>query len=113
MKGYEPHKPDMGLITSDNRNHTPVVPRRARIYPSSASEAGPSPLQWFRGGLVCKAHRLWYHAMTSRLESNKEEEEETAEEAEGEMLPTGYGHPGKHIFLSFNGNGNYYTNRSY
>jgi len=29
----------------------------------------------FRGGLVCKAHRL-YVSLNSRLESNKEEEEE-------------------------------------
>ena len=30
----------------------------------------------FRGGLVCKAHRLFV-SLNSRLESNKEEEEET------------------------------------
>jgi len=45
-----------------------------RAAVASALSASP-PVQRFRGGLVCKVHRLCI-SLNSRLESNKEEEEE-------------------------------------
>ena len=47
-------------------------------------------MQRFRGGLVLKAHKLWV-SLNSRLESNKEEEEEETLLHRCRSRPTGFG----------------------
>ena len=53
----------------------------------------PGNVQRFRGGLVCKAHRLCV-ALNSRLESNKEEDEDLPGRGERRLEELDRLHPG-------------------
>ena len=64
-----PPREGVGVVSADGARLIDDPPRNVGIFPAFRVQ-GYRNVQWFRGGLVFKAHRLCV-SLNSRRESNK------------------------------------------